>query len=82
MQQPWSSEYKRDEVYYTSAKKEILAAYEGIQAASEVIGTEAELLLAPWQPLLCWMFKRKVPFTHHVTFASWSKWITLITQQA
>ncbi|GAB0205154.1 hypothetical protein GRJ2_002981000 [Grus japonensis] len=28
-------------------KKEMLAAYEGVRAASEVIGTEAQLLLAP-----------------------------------
>ena len=32
---------------YTPTKKEILAAYEGVRAASEVIGTEAQLLLAP-----------------------------------
>jgi len=27
--------------------REILAAHEGVQAASEVVGTEAQLLLAP-----------------------------------
>ncbi|RMC20991.1 hypothetical protein DUI87_01846 [Hirundo rustica rustica] len=61
---------------------EILAAYEGVQAASEVIGTEAQLLLAPRLPVLGWMFKGKVPSPHHATDATWSKWIALITQCA
>ncbi|RMC02436.1 hypothetical protein DUI87_20828 [Hirundo rustica rustica] len=65
-----------------STEKEILAAYEGVQAASEVIGTEAQLLLAPRLPVLGWMFKGKVPSTHHTTNATWSKWIALITQCA
>ncbi|RMC19688.1 hypothetical protein DUI87_03252 [Hirundo rustica rustica] len=63
-------------------EKEIWAAYEGVQAASEVIGPEAQLLLAPRLPVLGWMFKGKVPSTHHATDAMWSKWIALITQRA
>ncbi|TRZ10399.1 hypothetical protein HGM15179_016711 [Zosterops borbonicus] len=41
----WSRSYRGSEDNYTPTEKEILAAYEGIQAASEVIGTEAPLLL-------------------------------------
>ncbi|RMC20554.1 hypothetical protein DUI87_01405 [Hirundo rustica rustica] len=78
----WSRSYRRSEANYTPTEKEILAAYEGVQAASEVIGTEAQLLLAPRLPVLEWMFKRKVPSTHHATDATWSKWIALITQRA
>ncbi|RMC21341.1 hypothetical protein DUI87_02203 [Hirundo rustica rustica] len=78
----WSRSYRGSEANYTPTEKEILAAYEGVQAASEVIGTEAQLLLAPRLPVLGWMFKGKVPSTHHATDATWSKWITLITQRA
>ncbi|RMB92336.1 hypothetical protein DUI87_31210 [Hirundo rustica rustica] len=78
----WSRSYRGSEVNYTPTEKEILAAYEGVQAASEVIGTEAQLLLAPRLPVLGWMFKGKVPSTHHATDATWSKWIALITQRA
>lgn len=42
-------------------KKEILMAHEGVEAASEVVGTEAQLLLAPQLPALHWMFKGKFP---------------------
>ncbi|RMC12135.1 hypothetical protein DUI87_11270 [Hirundo rustica rustica] len=78
----WSRSYRGSEANYTPTEKEILAAYEGVQAASEVIGTEAQLLLAPRLPVLGWMFKGKVPSTHHATDATWSKWIVLITQRA
>ncbi|RMC19330.1 hypothetical protein DUI87_03938 [Hirundo rustica rustica] len=78
----WSRSYRGSEANYTPKEKEILAAYEGVQAASEVIGTEAQLLLAPRLPVLGWMFKGKVPSTHHATNATWSKWIALITQRA
>ncbi|RMC19953.1 hypothetical protein DUI87_00798 [Hirundo rustica rustica] len=78
----WSRSYRGSEANYTPTEKEILAAYEGVQAASEVIGTEAQLLLAPRLPVLGWMFKGKVPSTHHATDATWSKWIALITQHA
>ncbi|XP_014116415.1 PREDICTED: uncharacterized protein LOC102105886 [Pseudopodoces humilis] len=78
----WSRSYRGSEANYTPTEKEILAAYEGVQAASEVIGTEAQLLLAPRLPVLGWMFKAKVPSTHHATDATWSKWIALITQRA
>ncbi|KAF4794058.1 hypothetical protein TURU_105353 [Turdus rufiventris] len=54
----------------------------GVQAASEVIGTEAQLLLAPRLPVLEWMFKGKVPSTHHATDSTWSQWIALIMQRA
>ena len=47
-----------------------------------MIGTEAQLLLAPRLPVLGWMFKGRVPSTHHATDAMWGKWITLITQWA
>ncbi|GAB0205975.1 hypothetical protein GRJ2_003063100 [Grus japonensis] len=43
----WSRGYRGSEARYTPTEKEILAAYEGVRAASEVIGTEAQLLLAP-----------------------------------
>ncbi|RMC20150.1 hypothetical protein DUI87_00996 [Hirundo rustica rustica] len=78
----WSRSYRGSEANYTPTEKEILAAYEGVQAASEVIGTEAQLLLAPRLPVLGWMFKGKVPSTHHATDTTWSKWIALITQRA
>ncbi|RMB91538.1 hypothetical protein DUI87_32117 [Hirundo rustica rustica] len=78
----WSRSYRGSEANYTPTEKEILAAYEGVQAASEVIGTEAQLLLAPPAPVLGWMFKGKVPSIHHATDATWSKWIALITQCA
>jgi len=42
----WSRGYKGSEARYTRTEKEILAAHEGVQAASEVVGTEAQLLLA------------------------------------
>ncbi|XP_010568992.1 PREDICTED: uncharacterized protein LOC104833793 [Haliaeetus leucocephalus] len=78
----WSQGYRGSEAHYTPTEKEILAAYEGVRAASEVVGTEAYLLLAPRLPVLHWMFKGNIPSTHHATSATWSKWIALITQQA
>ncbi|RMB93152.1 hypothetical protein DUI87_30474 [Hirundo rustica rustica] len=78
----WSRSYRASEANYTPTEKEILAAYEGVQAASEVIGTETQLLLASRLPVLGWMFKGKVPSTHHATDVTWSKWIALITQRA
>uniref|UniRef100_A0A8C8E7K8 RNase H type-1 domain-containing protein n=1 Tax=Otus sunia TaxID=257818 RepID=A0A8C8E7K8_9STRI len=78
----WSRGYKGSEANYTLTEKEILAAYEGIRAASEVVGTETQLLLAPRLPVLGWMFKGKAPSTHHATDATWSKWVALITQRA
>ncbi|XP_071889075.1 uncharacterized protein [Anas platyrhynchos] len=78
----WSRGYRGSEANYTPTEKEILTAYEGVRAASEVVGTEAQLLLAPRLPVLHWMFKEKIPTTHHATDATWSKWIVLITQQA
>ncbi|RMC19606.1 hypothetical protein DUI87_03165 [Hirundo rustica rustica] len=78
----WSRSYRGSEANYTPTEKEILAAYEGVQAASEVVGTETQLLLAPRLPVLGWMFKAEVSSTHHATNATWSKWIALITQRA
>ena len=49
---------------------------------SKVIGTEIQLLLAPWMPVLDWMFIGEFPPTHHATDATWSKWIAFITQWA
>ncbi|GAB0208254.1 hypothetical protein GRJ2_003291100 [Grus japonensis] len=72
----WSREYRGSEALYTPTEKEILAAYEGVQAALDVIGTEAQLLLAPRLPVLGWMFKGS---THHTTDATW---VALITQRA
>ncbi|GAB0209595.1 hypothetical protein GRJ2_003425200 [Grus japonensis] len=57
----WSRGYRGSEARYTPTEKEILAAYEGVRAASEVIGTEAQLLLAPRLPVLGWMFKERIP---------------------
>ena len=82
---PWGSgagDTKDPRPRYTPTEKEILAAYEGVRAASEVVGTEAQLLLAPRLPVLGWMFKERVPSTHHATDATWSKWVALITQRA
>ena len=59
----WSQAYRQSEECYTPTEKEILAAYEGVRAASEVIGTETQLLLAPRLPMLNWMFKGKAPST-------------------
>jgi len=78
----WSRGYKGFEACYTPTEKEILAAYEGVRAASEVVGTEAQILLAPRLPVLGWMFKERVPSTHHATDSTWSKWVTLITQRS
>ncbi|GAB0202834.1 hypothetical protein GRJ2_002749000 [Grus japonensis] len=78
----WSRGYRGSEGRYTPTEKEILAAYEGVRAASEVIGTEAQLLLAPRLPVLGWMFKERAPSTHHATDATRSKWVALITQRA
>ncbi|RMC10272.1 hypothetical protein DUI87_13074 [Hirundo rustica rustica] len=78
----WSRSYRGSEANHIPTEKEILAAYEGVQACSEVTGTEAQLLLAPRLPVLGWMFKGKVPSIHHVTDTTWSKWIALITQRA
>ncbi|KAK4827160.1 hypothetical protein QYF61_015114 [Mycteria americana] len=63
----WSRGYRGSEAHYTPTEKEILAAYEGIWAASEAVGTEAQLLLAPRLPVLGWMFKGRVSTTHHAT---------------
>ncbi|KAK4832852.1 LOW QUALITY PROTEIN: hypothetical protein QYF61_025872 [Mycteria americana] len=73
--------YRGSEARYTPTEKEILAAHERVRAASEVIGTEAQLLLAPRLPLLGWMFKGRVPSRHHAADATWSKWVALITQR-
>ncbi|RMB97364.1 hypothetical protein DUI87_26092 [Hirundo rustica rustica] len=84
----WSRSYRGSETNYTPTtllkptEKEILAAYEGVQAASEVVGTETQLLLAPRLPVLGWMFKAEVPSTHSCHQWTWSKWIALITQRA
>ncbi|XP_063280345.1 uncharacterized protein LOC134564965 [Prinia subflava] len=65
----WSQSYRGSEANYTPTAKEILASYEKVQATSEVISTEAQLLLAPRLPVLEWMLKGKVPSTHHATNA-------------
>lgn len=77
----WSWSYRGSEVSYTLTEKKILAACEGVQAASEVIGTEAQFLLAPQLSVLGWLFKGKVPSTHHATDMMCSKQNTVITQQ-
>ncbi|KAK4819475.1 hypothetical protein QYF61_004701 [Mycteria americana] len=74
--------YRGSETRYTPTEKEILVACEGVRAASEVVGTEAELLLAPRLLVLGWMFKGRVASRHHATDAMWSKWVALITQWA
>ncbi|GAB0209828.1 hypothetical protein GRJ2_003448500 [Grus japonensis] len=78
----WSQGYRGSEARYTPTEKEILAAYEGVRSASEVIGTEAQLLLAPRLPVLGWIFKGRVPSTHHATDTTWSNWVALITLRA
>ena len=44
---PGILEYRGFEECYTTTEKEILATYEGVRAASKVVGTETQLLLAP-----------------------------------
>lgn len=61
-------------------EKEILAAYEGMWAASEAVETESQLLLAPRLPVFHRMLKGEMPLTHHVASATWSKWTALLTQ--
>ncbi|KAK4832526.1 LOW QUALITY PROTEIN: hypothetical protein QYF61_023858 [Mycteria americana] len=78
----WSQGYRGSEARYNPTEEEILAAYDGVGAALEVAGTEAQLLLAPRLLVLGWMFQGRVPSTHHATDATWSKWVTLITQWA
>ncbi|KAK4817256.1 hypothetical protein QYF61_005469 [Mycteria americana] len=68
----WSRGYRGSEACYAPSEEEILAAYEGVQAASEVVGTEAQLLLARRLPVLGWMFKGRVLSTHHATDATWN----------
>ena len=46
----WGQLYSNSEANYIPAEKDILAAYKGVQAASEGIGTEAQLLLVPRLP--------------------------------
>ena len=60
-------------------KKRFWQHMKAFWAASEVVGTEAQLLLAPRLPVLGWMFKERVPSTHHATYATWTKWVALIT---
>ncbi|GAB0192630.1 hypothetical protein GRJ2_001728300 [Grus japonensis] len=62
----WSRGYRGSEARYTPTEKEILAAYEGVRAASEVIGTEAQLLLAPQLDV-----ERQGPPLHQATDATW-----------
>ncbi|KAK4819239.1 hypothetical protein QYF61_027193 [Mycteria americana] len=67
----WSRGYRGSEARYSLAEKEILAAHEGVRAASEVVGTEAQLFLAPRLLVLGWMFKGRVLSTHHAADATW-----------
>ncbi|TRZ08977.1 hypothetical protein HGM15179_018127 [Zosterops borbonicus] len=76
----WSQNSRGSKATYTPTEKEILVAYEGVQADSEVTGTETQQL-APRLPVLEWMFKAKVLSAHHATNATWSKWIAVITQR-
>ncbi|RMC20714.1 hypothetical protein DUI87_01566 [Hirundo rustica rustica] len=47
----WSRSYRRSEANYTPTEKEILAAaFEGVQAASEVIGINRKWKAAVWSP--------------------------------
>ncbi|KAK4811093.1 hypothetical protein QYF61_016379 [Mycteria americana] len=73
----WSWGYRGSKACYTPTEKEILAAYEGVRAASEIVGTEAQLLLAPQLPVLYWLFKGRASSTHHAPDAMW---IELIAQ--
>lgn len=70
------------EAHYTPTEKETLTAYEGVQAALEMVGTEAQLLLEPQLPVQGSVFKESVPSTHHTTDATRSKWGALITEHA
>jgi len=78
----WSQVDRGSEECYTPADKETVAVYDGVWAASEVIGTKMHLLLKPRIPVLNWMLMGKVPSMQYATDATWSKWIALITQQA
>lgn len=61
----WSQAYRGSEFLHSPTEKEILTAYENIWATSEVIGTEVQLLLAPWLSMLDWTFKGTMSSTHH-----------------
>lgn len=67
---------------YSQLKKKYCLYMKVFKAASEVVGTEAWLLLTPQLPVLGWMFKGRIPSTHHATDGMWSEWLALITQQA
>lgn len=66
----------------TPTKKRDLAAYERFWAASEVVGTEAQFLIAPQLSMLGWVFKWKVLSTCCTTDATWTKQDALTTQWA
>lgn len=78
----WSRSYDGPESRYTATEKEILAAYEGVRTASEVLGPTAQLLLAPRSPVLDWVFQGKVPSTHRATDATWGTWVAVIMRRA
>ncbi|KAK4828877.1 hypothetical protein QYF61_001435 [Mycteria americana] len=69
----WSRGYRGSEARSPPSEKEILAACEGVRAASEVVGTEAQLLLALRLPVLGCMFTGRVPSTRYTPDATWSK---------
>lgn len=48
----WHQGHWRFKAGYTTTEKEILASYEGVWGASDMISIEAQLLLAPWLPVL------------------------------
>ncbi|KAK4811370.1 hypothetical protein QYF61_027599 [Mycteria americana] len=64
------------------ANKKETQAFLGLVVFWRMHIPEAQVLLAPQLPVLGWMFKGRVPSTHHTTDAMWSKWVALITQQA
>ena len=76
-------EYRGSEAHYTLTDKEILAAYEVVWVSSELVCTELQLLLAPWQPVLGWLFKGRVSSTCNAANALWNKscwWLSEIKQ--
>ncbi|GAB0207896.1 hypothetical protein GRJ2_003255300 [Grus japonensis] len=74
----WSRGYRVFEARYTPTKKEILAAYEGVRAASEVTGTEAQLLLVGVShPLPCtslWDNRKEEERDDRVYWTVWIRW--------
>lgn len=69
----WNWGYKWPQTHYTPTKNEILAAYEGIWAAFEVVGTDEQLDVQRVGPLYkswnwCYLEQVNVTYIHVVYY--------------